>query len=431
MKLNELRKQKHETVAEMKKILDMAEAADRDLTEDEQTAYDALDKTVDSLSTRINRVEQFESKRGPTVGEMSVTAVPTPGPTTSTATAQQLSVMPEAPRSFDSFGHFMAAVDEAKTGRRVDGRLSWQDIRSEQRMDVGASGGFMVPAEFRADLLAIDPAATPLLGMARTLPADPSHPDASLTLPALDQTGNQYGGVTVSRIGEGHVKPETDLSLEQITWTPRELAAHVAMTDQIVRNWAGCTQLVTDMLRAAINGTRENEILRGAGGLQYTGIIGHPSSIDINRTGAGAFVYADMVNMVSRFLERGGPAMWLINPTLKGQVMAMANAAGFLVWNESAVDGIPGTLDGKPVYWHEFASAVGAQGDVMLVRPQYYVIKEGSGPFVDIGWINNDFVTNRRRVKIFLLDDGQPWMTQPFTLANGVDTVSPFITLDV
>ena len=53
---------------------------------------------------------------------------------------------------------------------------------------------------------------------------------------------------------------------------------------------------------------------------------------------------------------------------------------------------------------------------------------QASGYFIDVGWINDDFTRNKRRVKMFTMNDARPWLTAPFTLANG-ETASPFVLL--
>ena len=134
--------------------------------------------------------------------------------------------------------------------------------------------------------------------------------------------------------------------------------------------------------------------------------------------------------MVSRFLRRGGGGMWLINQLLQETLSQMEDTAGNPVFHGSKAEGMPDMLHGKPIRWYEHASAVGTHGDIALVKPSpYYVIKNGSGPFMDVGTINTDFISRQRRLMLFLANDGRPWLEDKFKLQNDTE-VSPFVTLD-
>lgn len=422
MKLKEMLEEKAKLKAQMEAYIDEATSPDFEVTEEGEANYEAMESKLDNLVRQIERSAKLTSTPDfSSVGQMQNLG----------STALERVQAPEAKREFDRVEEWFAAAANARLGGPVDQRLTWVEQKAEQTMGVGAEGGFLIPNHHRSEILSVDPAETPLLSMVTRWGAMPGQPDASVIQPALDQTGNQHGGATVGRIGEGGVKPETDIRFRELTWTPQELAAHVPMTEKVLRNAAALEGRVIQSLRGALNSAIENEIVRGVGGLQFSGILGHPSAINVNRAVADQFNYADAATMYSTMLKRGGGGAWFVNTTLQSDVITMQDAGGNSVWMPSAVPGTPSTLMGLPVYWYEYSAVRGALGDVMLLKPSYYVVQDGSGPFVDFGRINDDFVSNRVRVKIFTNNDGQPWLTQPFTLANGVDTASPFVILDV
>jgi len=428
MNLEQLRAKRNELADQMAKIAAI-ETEGTELTDEQATEFEQASTDFEKLDAQVKRTEAMEKART-RLAE----------PRRSVGAAQVVDdnvpiapVAPEAKRKFECFEEFLAAVAIARSGGGIsDQRLEFQqlDIHGEQSMDVGTKGGFMVPDEFRAQLLQVDPAQTPILASAMHLPPG-SSPDAAVTLPMLDQDANQQGGVTVSRIGEGEAKPETDFDLKQAKWTPSEIAGHIALTDQLIRNWSGAMGMAQTLLGAAMNAALENECYNGTGVAQFLGILNSGATYRVNRAVANTFTLPDVANMAARKLQRGGSAFWLYNPLLIAQLMQMVDGNNNLVWQSSVVPGSPNTLWGLPAMPYEFASAVGVLGDVALVQPNpYYVIKDGSGPFVDVGFINTDFTTNRRRVKIFMLNDGGPWLQAPFELVNGVQ-VSPFVVLDV
>jgi HK97 family phage major capsid protein len=65
----------------------------------------------------------------------------------------------------------------------------------------------------------------------------------------------------------------------------------------------------------------------------------------------------------------------------------------------------------------------------VLADWSYYLIKDGSGPFVAASE-HVYFLNNKTVIKIFWNVDGTPWLNAPFTEENGYQ-VSPFVALDV
>jgi len=437
MNLKELRT-KLKTLADQMSALSTLKS----MTEEQHAEFEKLDAEFHESSAQIERMTKAATAAAaaqaaadavqPAVGELQAAASadePAPAP----EPARRLVGEP-ARREFESFEQFLAAVLDASEGRRFDARLDFHEgvggRRAEQQMGVGEDGGFMVPTEFRNQLLEVDPAQTPLLANSTRLPAG-ANPDAEVKLPYLNQATNQHGGVTVSRIDEGEAKPETTGKVGLVGWTPTEVGAHIALTEKLIRNWSGATGLAQRLLRSALNEHIENEIYRGDGVGKPLGIIASPAAYKINRTTASDFVFADVADMVARFLQRTGKAFWLYNQLLLSKLIQMKDGNNNLVWQQSIVPGSPSTLWGLPAFPYEFASAVGSLGDVALVRPDpYYVIKDGAGPFVDMGRINDDFTKGKVRVRIFMSNDGGPWLNAPFKLQNSTE-VSPFVLLDV
>ena len=72
---------------------------------------------------------------------------------------------------------------------------------------------------------------------------------------------------------------------------------------------------------------------------------------------------------------------------------------------------------------------LGARGDLALVDLSYYLIKDGSGPFIASSE-HVHFTTNKTVIKAFWNVDGAPWLNTPIVQENG-DTQSPFVVLDV
>ncbi len=337
---------------------------------------------------------------------------------------------PEQQEQFRDFGEFLQTVKYNPQDPIL--RAKEMSDKTQKRflnMGIGANGGFIVPDQFSNQIKMVDDQAAIFRPRAQVIPAgDP--PDAAITIPALDQGGANgvYAGVQVTWIAEGAQKPETEPAFREIRLEPNEVAAHVVVTDKLLRNSAAAGALVSSLLRKAIIAAEEDAFLSGNGAGQPLGIIGHPAAIQVARAGAGAIAYNDVVNMYAR-AKFGGQLAWIGSQTVLPQLMRMVDAGNNLVWQPNAREGAPGTLLGIPFLLNDQSPILGAEGDLILVDLNYYLIKDGSG--ISISMSEHPlFTQNRTIIKAFWNVDGQPWLSTPLLARDGVSTVSPFVVLD-
>jgi HK97 family phage major capsid protein len=434
--LKALRDQRSQVVKDMRALLDKAEKEDRDFSDEEKAAFDGLKGKKEQLDARIERYE------GVAEAEADLER-------TRPAAARSQAIDParrhgEASKEFASFGEFMYAVRFRPSDQRlqfVEGVGTGEDLSAanEMRMDTGATGGFMIPPTFRADLFQqIQPQDALVRPRAQVIPAgDP--PDGSIIIPGLDQTGgapaNMYGGVQVQWIAEGAAKPPTDAALTDVTLEPKEVAGHIVITDKLLRNWQAAGAILAKLLRGAVLAAEDFAFLRGNGVGKPLGVTNAAATYKINRTTANQVVYIDLVNMVARLLMRGGAPVWSAPQSVLPQLATLKDPLGNYIWKPIGTDdanaalGFAGQLLGYPLRWNNRSPNLGTYGDVVLADWSYYLIKDGSGPFVASSE-HVRFLENKTVIKIFWNVDGTPWLNAPFTEENGYQ-VSPFIALDV
>lgn len=432
--LKALLEKRAKLVADMKAIIAAAEDGEgRELTAEEQTTFDGLKAEKEKLDRRIANADYMDGattelteRRGAIASRAGITRTPAP----------------EARREFETVGEFLHAV----RFNRDDQRLNFvegvgaagndMDLSAEMRMDNATTGGFLIPPQLRTQILSVDPQDALVRPRANIIPAgDP--PDSSVTVPALDQTGstnNMFGGVTVSWIAEGETKPETQAALRNITLTPHEVAGYMTITDKLLRNWQAADGFVRGLLRGAVNAAEDYAFLRGTGVNQPLGVINAGATYFVHRAGANAISYADLVNMVARLLMRGNvnSPIWSMPQQALPQIATMVDPEGHYIWqanSNGAKDGLAGALLGYPVRWNNRAPALGSKGDVILADWSFYMVKDGSGPFVAASE-HVKFLENKTVIKIFWNVDGAPWLTAPLYEENGYQ-VSPFVGLDV
>lgn len=420
----------------------------RTLTVEETAAFDAHMEAVAAAEANIARIVALDESE-------ARAAQPVPAAARGASPQIVRAGGEVAVREFESLGHMVAAVrfnpndsrlqfdqnagaqaNAAMEGMSMEQRAAHMGVDpvmyAEMRMDNGAAGGFAIPPQFRAQLLELPTySEAPIRAGAMVIDADPNSPDAGITMPAIDQSGNAaghvFGGITVGWVAEGGQKPLTDMLLKDVTVDTHEAAGYMVVTDKLLRNWQGADATLRRQFRAALLQSGEYAFLRGDGVTKPKGIIGDPATMVVARQTALKVTYTDLVNMVARLLNMAAGAFWLMPQAVLPQIANLKDEAGNLIWQANARDGFAGTLLGYPVKWSPFNPALGTSGDVMLIDPAHYIIKDGSGPFIAASE-HVLFTQNKTVIKAFWNVGGQPWLTAPHRDEGGYE-VSPFVQL--
>lgn len=421
-KLLELKRSRKELVAKLEPL-----AEKEVLTPDEEKTYTEGRAQAETLAKQIDRVEFVESERAVLDRVDPVPSKPRPDSDPTKAArpdaAKPVAGLVRKPIENPGF----ACVGELVFCARF--RPEDQRIQALMEMGTGESGGLAIPDEINPTLKEVAPQEAIFRPRATVVPAGES-PDADLVLPSLNQGSgaNLYGGVQVDWISEGGDKPETSGKIQETRWSPKEVAAHIVVTDKLLRNWRSANALIEKMLRGALVASEDVEFLRGNGNGRPTGVLKSDALKKVARQGANAVGYDDLVNMEKELLE-DGEAIWVVNPRVIPQLRQMEDTAGHLIWQEDARGGAPSTLLGRPVVRNYRSPALGTLGDVLLLVPTYYVIKDG----VDVTIAASEhvlFKQNKTVVKAFKTVDGGPWLKEPIKQEDG-QTYSPFVALDV
>jgi HK97 family phage major capsid protein len=302
-------------------------------------------------------------------------------------------------------------------------------------MDNLPQAGFMVPKKFLTDIRSVPPQMAIVRPRAAVIGADGSSPDAAVGIPVLDQTGasqpaSNFAGASGSWIAEGALKPQTDIALREMELVPKEFAGHMIVTDKLLRNWSGADELIRRVMRDVMIAAEDTAFITGTGVGQPLGITNSSAAYSQSRAGPNAVVTADVENMLSRFLIRGGTrdnAVWSFSQSVLPQLMLLKDANNNNIWLPNLITGYPGTLLGIPAMINNRQPALGTKGDIILADWSYYIIKDGSGPFIATSE-HVYFTSNKTVIKFFFLVDGAPWLSTTFKEENGYE-VSPFVLL--
>lgn len=431
---NELKKQATAKIAEADSIEQAAKSLGQELTAEAQTKIDTLTDEAGQLKAQADEIEAKEkeaaakrAQRDALRGSLSTT----PGRQAGPGNLGGGNRAPEAKTKFENLGEFLHAIAFNPNDQRLT-YVEFEKNAADQSTATGSAGGFLVPTEQRQELLVVPPQSAYIRARARVIPAG-NPPDAAITFPALDQSTSRYGGVAVDWIEEGEAKPETNAAFREIRLQPKEVAGHIPVTDKLLRNWQAANVILGDLLRSALLAAEDQAFLSGNGVGKPLGVVNSGAAYVVTRQTGSTITYQDLRKMLARFHGNGenaiGGGTWTVTKAGLEVLTAMEDTEGHLIWNPNARDGVPGTIFGMPVIFSERSPALGSKGDVVLADWSKYLIKDGSGPFVEMGYINDDFTKNKRRIKAFRLVDGQPWLTAPIKTENNYD-VSPFVVLN-
>jgi HK97 family phage major capsid protein len=347
-------------------------------------------------------------------------------------------------KSFGEFGLTVLAASNSKWERKlVDAKAIAPDaidrlyahqaeMKTLMQEGLGASGGFLVPVPYLAELFYKAWESSIVRPRARIVPMG----SRQIQLPSLDQTitpANQksafFGGVSFSWIEEGESKPELEVLFKLITLTVHELAGYLPVTNALIEDSAiSIDGLLRMLLPSAMADAEDWWFLNGNGAGVPQGVIASPATIQVVRAGAGTITWADIKAMVHAF-QPGANGVWVIHICAMEQIMALADAAGNALWLANIVSGMPAQLMGYPIIWTEKVPVLGTKGDIGLYDFKYYLIGDRRGPTLDVS-TEYLFRSNQTAFRIDERVDGQPWLSAPVALRPaGASSISPFVTL--
>ncbi len=417
--LDRLMKQRDDIEAAMQSMIALCDSENRIFTDEEAKEFQAKKDQLGKVKAQIELQKDLtiSSDPAPTVAAQKTGHVRAGGA--------------EAKKEFSSLGEFF----QAAVFNHNDPRLNY--VRGEQSMGVGSAGGFAVPTIFLPEIKKMDPAKAIVRPRAAILEADDVNPDAEVTMPALQQGANSdgehqmFGGVEVTWLAEGADKPQTQFSLRNISLKPKEVAAIIPMTDKLMRNMKTAANFSATLLKGAISAAEDYAFLRGLGIVNPAGVIPSAAAYLVNRASSNNIALADLKDLYTRFDGDETLAVWVCSKSAFRELLDITGDGGGAT-NVIKVDQSTGrvTIYGVPVVRVPRLPALGSKGDIGLYDFSNYLIKDGSGPIVEIGHDTGDFRANRRSIKVTWNVDGSPWLDDTY-LDEGNYEVSPFSVLDV
>lgn len=427
-----LQRQKAEKLEKMRSIIKKADDEKHALTDAEIAEFNGIDVEVKSINTGIEREQRIltletDMRFNPQI----------PYDNNSSAAGQTAhggaGQMREA-SGFENIGEFFACIAVNRNDPRL---LKFQyraagtpENRTTMIKGTGSLGGFTVPTQFAPGVMGVQPQASIIRPGAMVIPAG-DVPDAKYEVTTLDQTAaqNMYGGITIYHGGEAVAITESNMNLKRVTLEPKALKGYLRISNELMNNWAAASVFIQRQIDMARVGAEDYDFFRGNGVNRALGILNCPCRVNYTRAGANGVTYADVVGMFAR-AKLGGNLVWLASQTTIPQLANIRDTGNNNLWIQNSALGIPSRMLGFEVIFNERSPALGTAGDLALVDRSYYLVKDGSGPRVDVS-TEFLFSTDETCFRIAWNVDGTGWLSEPIPLEGSTsDTVSPFVVLN-
>ena len=231
----------------------------RDLTPEEQTAFDAKAEEAKGLQAKITQEEQVLALKASAAAPVTV-----PG-----GTGDQPGSVPAAVAEKPEPGAMVGrvAIAIAATGGNDQRAMAahaagiWGDstgqIVANMEQSTNTKGGYLVNEAYSADFIGLLRPRVRIREMgARTVPM----PDGNLT------TRKQTGSTTAGYVGERDPAPVTGMTVGRINMTAKTLRALVPITNQLIRRASyGVDGMVRDDLITSAAIKEDQQFTRGTG----------------------------------------------------------------------------------------------------------------------------------------------------------------------
>lgn len=334
----------------------------------------------------------------------------------------------EAPAAF--LKDVITATQSGKASKQLQ-FLAAQGSDEHSTVDF-AKGGVLVPRGFLPNLLSVAAESDPTAGLVTRLP---------MTVPRVgiparvdkNHTTSVSGGLRVYRTAETQDGTASRMDMEEIEMNATSLVGVSYASDKLLTYSAiSFAALLEAGFRDEFAATMLNEKLRGNGVGKALGILNSAALISATRTTSSTLKGADILNVRKR-QWRYGSSIWLANhdtlDTLMAAHIAGTNGDVFLFAPGNGTDK-PDTLLGRPIYFTEFASAMGTAGDLINVCWSEYLWGT-LGPETPqmAESLHVRFLANENTFRFTIDNDGRPWWKTAMTPKNGANTLSPFVTV--
>lgn len=427
MNLAQLLAEAREIATRQAARLQAAISGNRELTAEEETADAADASRLTELQAAITRAQNLQARLSAVPQIAQSTIVPA-----ATLPARVEPQAREPGSGFRNMAEFGAAVrlanPQAGQAFTMDPRLAAPTNVVTESGD--AAGSYLVPAEFRDEIVSLVYSADDGDAVVDLITAKPT---SSNRVGGLGNMTTPWGtdGVQARWRVEGTQMEPSKPGLKPRETKLNELYAFVLATEEVLEDAPRLQNLLTVESAAAIRWKTGEGYMNGDGVEKPLGWMGSDALVTVAKEVGQAADSLDPQNAAKMFARmiNPGQAVWLANSDIMPAVMSFESANGQLLWQSDYRQGPGGVLLGRPIYFTEHAQTIGDLGDLQFVNPRGYEAwrKQNGVTFADSIHLYFDY--NIRAFRWIFRVGGQPLLSAPVAPAHGGNTKSHFIAL--
>lgn len=315
-------------------------------------------------------------------------------------------------------------------------RQTLERIRNDYATNVPASAGFLVPEQFRSELMQVALEGALVRPRARTIPMS----SMTLNMPFLDSTtnvGSVFGGMIAYWTEEGAALVESEARFGRIKMEAHKLTGRSDVTNELLADAPAFRQFLEATWPRAIAWYEDLAFIRGSGVGEPLGFLGAGNNAGVAQDAEGGqaaatIVLQNIVKMYSRMLPSSlNSAVWFVAPNVLPELFTMAlevGTGGSAVYLTNVAGPAPLTILGRPVIVSEKLNTLGTRGDIAFVDLNYYLIGDRQVMQMDASE-HAQFVNDMTVFRIISRVDGRPWLQSAITPQYNGATLSPFVEL--
>lgn len=304
-------------------------------------------------------------------------------------------------------------------------------------------GGAAVPFTLLPGMLQLGFEGDPTMGRTQLVPMQtPSV--KMLARVDKDHSSSVSGGFTVTRRPETVDIASSRMAMEAVVLDAASLFGMAFATNELLTDSPmSFVAIIETGFRDQFAHEVLKEKLRGLGGDQYLGALTALASASLGptvavvRTTGSTIKSDDVLNMQARCWGFDS-SIWIANhdcrPTLTKLAVVVSDGGAtpvggiVTVYQPSLREGQPDRLLGRPIFYSEYASTLGAAGDLGLYNWSQFL--EGLyQPLQSAESVHVRFVQHESTFKFWVRNAGAPWWRSALTPNQSTTTLSPFVII--
>jgi HK97 family phage major capsid protein len=401
------------------------ESLKEEMTDDERSQVDQWLQQADKIEKQAKQLQQIMEREATLAKEAQEQA--------DEKEEREKEQKAKENSGFNDAGDYMVALYNHSVRGRHDERMDALHFMEKRDLagEVGASGGYLIPAQQESSILTVRDEASVLRRRAMVIPMR----SRTIEWPTPDYSQGAAGvsafagGVQVYYTEENAAITESNASFKMVDLHARELAGYIEVPNSLLADSPISLQAYfagPNSFGNALAAMEEYDSINGNGAGRPLGVLNSPAKIAVSRNTASDFKFVDAVTMLSKVLLSNEP-MWHINQSVIPKLAQFTDGTNN-IFVQNAADGIPNRLLGYPIKYTGRNPALGTAGDVLLTDWSYYLLGDRQRITMDADR-SVKFKENQTAFRVIQRYDGQPWLQNTITLMDGSTTVSPYVSL--